>query len=239
MKRRLLVLLVVLVGLASSGTLEAPRALAAGVYPDIALTATPTGPGEVTFDWTTPAGDVAYYGLGCSDPTSVGPDHLDAPAETFVLENVATGSWACNIYAYDASGAIVATSPDTQLQVQGADGGGGGGGSSGGYPDCGVFDVGCWLSWVWCAVRHVAYDLIDLAITAFNALVSAIAALIELLASLLPDMPTSPPNPASGVLGGLNWAVPIAPLLGGLTAFVSLWVSVIVVRTALRWVKAL
>src|SRR3954451_17712091 len=95
------------------------------------------------------------------------------------------------------------------------------------------------LHHVWDAIRSVPYLLADLVVGVVNGFIAAIGALIQWVVNLLPDFPASPGAPSSGILAWLNWIVPVGPLLALFAAFVTLWVTFLVVKIAANWAKAL
>jgi hypothetical protein len=72
-----------------------------------------------------------------------------------------------------------------------------------------------------------------------NGLIIAVGAFGALLVLLLPQMPSPAPAPSGGILGFINWVVPLGPLLDGLLLIVGLWIGYLAVRAALKWVKYL
>lgn len=95
------------------------------------------------------------------------------------------------------------------------------------------------LQLILCAIKAVAWTVGFLLVTVLNLLVFSIGGLAQLVVLLLPDMPSAPSPPSGGITGALNWLVPIGPLVGGLAVFVILWGSFMVLKIALKWVKAL
>lgn len=72
-----------------------------------------------------------------------------------------------------------------------------------------------------------------------NLLIVAVGALIGVLFALLPDMPPVPQPPESGVLQAFAFVFPVAAVVAVMGLFVSAYIAVLLVRIALRWVKAL
>jgi hypothetical protein len=75
--------------------------------------------------------------------------------------------------------------------------------------------------------------------TVVNALVAAVGALLAVVVALLPGMPAAPSLGGPDWLGWLNWLLPIGPMLAIAAAMIACWVTFLIVRVALRWVKAL
>lgn len=96
-----------------------------------------------------------------------------------------------------------------------------------------------WLESIACWLSNLALGVAWAVTTVINLLVAAIGALLAVLLVLLPDMPAFPDPPSSGVLGWLNWAVPLGPMLAGLTTVLGLWLAILAIRVAARWVKLL
>lgn len=95
------------------------------------------------------------------------------------------------------------------------------------------------LGIVVCVLTALASFILAGIIFAVNALIVGIGAFLLALAALMPDMPDAPPNPDGGVLGTLNWIMPLSQLLGGLTIVLTLWLAFLGLRVALRWMKAM
>ena len=90
-----------------------------------------------------------------------------------------------------------------------------------------------------CLLSQFAYLVKAGIILVLNLLIVSVSGWLELLALLLPPMPSAFSAPSSGVLGWLNWVVPIGPLAAGLATVISLWVSFLGVRWALRIIRVL
>jgi hypothetical protein len=80
--------------------------------------------------------------------------------------------------------------------------------------------------------------LLDALTAVINALVVALAAVLTGLLALLPSLPSAP-SVGGQWIGWLNWIVPVGSLLGILSAFVVIWVSFLLLRVGLKWVRAL
>lgn len=102
-----------------------------------------------------------------------------------------------------------------------------------------LLGIGSLLKTIWCAILSVPYYIADFLVMILNALVVALGALGQGLLALCPPFPDPPTQPAGGWVGYLNWFLPVGGLLAGLMVFVTLWLTFLVLRTALKWVKAL
>ncbi len=82
------------------------------------------------------------------------------------------------------------------------------------------------------------YVLISV-VTVVNFVIAALGAVIGTLFALLPQMPEPPGPPDSGVLAWFSWVYPVGGVLALLVIFVAAYVTLLVIRIGLRWVKAL
>ena len=83
--------------------------------------------------------------------------------------------------------------------------------------------------------KFVLNALID----AINLVVVAVGALIGVLFALLPNMPTAPGPPDSGWLSTFSYFVPVGAIVALLALFLAAYTALLIIRIALRWVKAL
>jgi hypothetical protein len=88
-------------------------------------------------------------------------------------------------------------------------------------------------------ILDIPFLVADFLVDAFNLIIAGIAALAALVLGLLPSFPDAPDPPDSGVLGWLAWIAPIGTIVAGFALFVTCWIGFLVIRVALRWVKAL
>ncbi len=95
------------------------------------------------------------------------------------------------------------------------------------------------LQLILCAIQQIAALVGWFVVTIINLVIAAIGALAAVLVALLPSMPSEPSAPTGGILGFVNWVVPLGPLVGGLAVAVILWLGFLAIKIALRWVKAL
>jgi uncharacterized membrane protein len=96
-----------------------------------------------------------------------------------------------------------------------------------------------WLNGIWHAVTNfgqlVAYGLVSVV----NALIAALGAFIAAVIGLFPTLPAAPGPPSSGVLQWVNYFLPLGGMLALFGTFVTLWISFLGIRVALKWAKAL
>lgn len=76
-------------------------------------------------------------------------------------------------------------------------------------------------------------------IDAINLLIVAVGALIGVLFAVLPNMPAAPGPPESGWLETFSYFVPVGAIVALLALFLAAYTALLVIRIALRWVKAL
>jgi hypothetical protein len=90
-----------------------------------------------------------------------------------------------------------------------------------------------------CAILNLGAIIIDLLVAAINALIVAIGVALAFFITLLPTLPDAPDPPDSGVLAILNWFIPVVPLLAFATTAIGLWVTFLLIKIALNWLRAL
>ncbi len=95
------------------------------------------------------------------------------------------------------------------------------------------------LQAILCVLKNIVLAIGWAGAQLINGLVVAIGALAAVIVAALPSFPTEATTPSSGVLGALNWVVPMGPLLGVLTTVVGLWLAFLSVKIVLAWVRAL
>ena len=95
------------------------------------------------------------------------------------------------------------------------------------------------LEAILCVLQNILLAVLWAGAQVVNVLVLALAGLAVLLAALLPEMPELPEPPDEGVVGAIAWLYPVGGVLAGLLVIVTLWLTVMAVRAALRWVKLL
>jgi hypothetical protein len=99
--------------------------------------------------------------------------------------------------------------------------------------------MGTLLGWILDAIKGIGSLVLVALVDVVNAVILAVGTLISVLFSLLPSLPSPPTVPVADWVGWLNWFFPVAEMIAALTAFVVIWTSFLVIRMALRWVKAL
>lgn len=87
--------------------------------------------------------------------------------------------------------------------------------------------------------EQIGAFVLNAIIAAINLVIFAIGGLIGLLMLALPPMPPVPQPPDEGILNTFAFFVPVGAIATTLAAFAALYIVVLAVRIALRWVKAL
>lgn len=95
------------------------------------------------------------------------------------------------------------------------------------------------LNAILCVLQNILLAVLWAGALVINALIVALGAFAAALVLLLPGMPDPPPPPDSGVLQVFAWFYPLGGLLAGLLVFITLWITVVAIKAALRWVKLL
>lgn len=76
-------------------------------------------------------------------------------------------------------------------------------------------------------------------INAVNLIIEGIGALLSALFLLLPNLPDVPDNPAPEATGYIAYFIPATTILAFAAALILAYTAILVIRIALRWVKAL
>jgi hypothetical protein len=76
-------------------------------------------------------------------------------------------------------------------------------------------------------------------INAINLIIAGIGALLSALFLLLPDLPDVPENPAPDATGYIAYFIPATSILAFAALLITAYTAILVIRIALRWVKAL
>lgn len=72
-----------------------------------------------------------------------------------------------------------------------------------------------------------------------NLIIAAVGALLAVLFLLLPDLPDVPDNPAPDAVGWIAFFIPAGPILAFAALLITAYTAILIIRIALRWVKAL
>jgi hypothetical protein len=91
------------------------------------------------------------------------------------------------------------------------------------------------LCWIAAAAQGVLWALAS----AVNLIVSGLGAFIAAVVGLLPSLPAVPELPGGDAPGWVAWLLPVTGIAAALAGLVTTYVAFLVIRIALRWVKAL
>jgi hypothetical protein len=94
-----------------------------------------------------------------------------------------------------------------------------------------------WLGGIFEVVKAFGQLVLWGLVSFVNVLILAIGTAIQGLVAMLPAMPDAPDAPSAGILGWVLWIIPLGPLVAGFMVFVTVWVSWLVIRIPLRWLK--
>lgn len=95
------------------------------------------------------------------------------------------------------------------------------------------------LGWIKDTVAAFGQLVLWGVVTAFNGLIAAVGALLGLVMSLLPNLPPVPGNPVAEATGWIAFFIPAGPIVAFAALLITAYVALLVIRIALRWVKAL
>jgi len=96
------------------------------------------------------------------------------------------------------------------------------------------------LQSILCYVSEIPALILIGCIGLVNALLYSIGLVITAAAYLLPDMPTASTSfMPNSVLQTANWFFPIGAVVDGLGIVLALWISYLVVKIVLSWLKVL
>lgn len=90
-----------------------------------------------------------------------------------------------------------------------------------------------------CILRNVLLAIAYGGAEVINLLVKALGLFGAALIAVLPGMPDAPEPPDEGVLNWLSWIYPLPALLAVFATALTTLGVLLLMRTALRWVKAL
>jgi hypothetical protein len=76
-------------------------------------------------------------------------------------------------------------------------------------------------------------------ISGVNLIIAGVGGLISTLMSLLPNLPDVPDNPAPDAIGYIAFFIPAVTILAFAAALIASYVALLVIRIALKWIKAL
>jgi hypothetical protein len=95
------------------------------------------------------------------------------------------------------------------------------------------------LEWLGALIKKIGELVLWAVVSALNALIQALGFFAHLIYDLLPDMPAVPGAPSNGILGVVNYVLPIGGVIAGLMIFVGLWLLYLIIRVPLKWAKVL
>jgi hypothetical protein len=90
-----------------------------------------------------------------------------------------------------------------------------------------------------CICQGIAMSMLAIGQMLVNGIIVAIGGFVDVISALLPNMPAAVGPPNSAVLGWILWIYPLGTALGVLSAVITVWIALLGIRIALRWVKAL
>jgi hypothetical protein len=85
--------------------------------------------------------------------------------------------------------------------------------------------VGRWVVWAF--------------MSAVNSVIAGLGAAFGFVWDLLPGLPDPLSPPSGGVAGAVSWLLPLGAMIAVLAAAVAAWVTFLLCKVALKWVKAL
>ena len=95
------------------------------------------------------------------------------------------------------------------------------------------------LSDILCWIEQLGFMVLNAIIKFTNLLILGVGDAVVWIVGLMPLMPDFPSPPDSGVLGWLNWALPIAGMVTVLSTVVSIWLIILGARVLLNWLRAM
>jgi hypothetical protein len=97
-----------------------------------------------------------------------------------------------------------------------------------------IFDIGDIFSEILCLLSVLA-NIIEGAVVAFvNVFIISIGGWLQLLAAVLPGMPPTPSGSAPEAVSWANWIIPIPAMVVVVSLLLTLWLTIIGIRAALR-----
>ncbi len=95
------------------------------------------------------------------------------------------------------------------------------------------------LSAILCWLENLGVVFLNALIKVANLIILGVGDAVVWAVGLLPAMPAFPAPPDAGVLGWLNWALPIAGMVTVLSTVLSVWLVILGVRIIMSWLKAM
>lgn len=102
-----------------------------------------------------------------------------------------------------------------------------------------LLDILGWLQTIVCILRNIALAVLAGGAALVNLVIKGLGAFIALVLLLLPGLPAPPQPPDSDLLAAVNWVFPVGAFLAAGAAFIAMYAAFIVIRIAVRWVKAI
>ena len=102
-----------------------------------------------------------------------------------------------------------------------------------------LWGIGDVFDQIVCLLAALANIIVGSIIAFLNLIIIAAAGWLAVLALLLPGMPDAPTGQTPEVLQWINWLFPLAQYVGLLSIMLALWLTMIGVRAALRFLRAL
>lgn len=95
-----------------------------------------------------------------------------------------------------------------------------------------IFDsLACWIAWL-------AQEMWFYFVETLEALLDVLVAVANAIFSVLPTVDLPEPSADGGVVGALNYVVPVDVYLVTATTIISAWIIYKIVEWGLRWAKA-
>ncbi len=91
--------------------------------------------------------------------------------------------------------------------------------------------MGCWIAWLVCAMKVAVIESCEFVLT-------AIVLAINVMLLVLPTFALEEPKMDSGVVGFLNYFIPLTMLTASFTAIMTAWILYRIFQWALKWAKA-
>jgi hypothetical protein len=95
------------------------------------------------------------------------------------------------------------------------------------------------LQKILCAIEALGVKFLNGLITVVNLVIDGVGLFAGAIVGLLPVMPDPPAKPDNAILNAVTWLFPVGGIVAGCIVLLGLWTGYLVIRVALRWVKAL